>query len=541
MARFAGRKLYVLIAIGIAAVVGVALGLHIYGSGGAGDGPAVSAAKPAGTRRRVAEDKNAEPAVSVLRSALAGSWYPEDPETLRKQIAGFFEKAQAEPIENVVGLILPHAGYSYSGPTAAAAVKTIAVKYDRIVVIGPSHRTPLEEVLSVPRVTHYETPLGRVPLDVEFIEKLLKYPVFQNVPQTHKYEHSVQIELPLLQYKQKDFKLVPIVAGTCSFETVRKAADILKGLIDAKTLVVASSDFTHYGAGYGYVPFTRDIPEQIKKLDMGAYELIEALDAKGFYDYRFRTGATICGFIPISILLSMVGRQDVQAHLVGYTTSGQKEGDYSRSVSYLSVAFSGTWTDAPAVEPPAGISQLSEQDKEQLLALARKTIAYALDHRKIPDVSQLGIEVAEHLKVPRAAFVTLKKGGELRGCIGDIFPRQPLYRSVLSNAINAAFADRRFKPLAKDELEQMTIEISALTPPQAVDSYQEIRIGTDGAVLNKSGHSAVFLPQVAPEQGWTTEQMLTQLSLKAGLGPDDWKSGASFLVFQAEVFGEERK
>ena len=484
--------------------------------------------------------KSAEPAKNVVNSPLAGSWYPADANTLKKQIDGLFEKASVTSIDNVIALILPHAGYQYSGPTAAMALKSIDRKYKRVVIIGPSHRVPMEEVLSVSRATAYKTPLGQVPLDVEFINKLLKFPIFQNVPGTDEYEHSVQIEVPLLQHCLEGFKLVPIVAGQCSTETIGKAAGILSSLIDNETLVIASSDFVHYGPNYDYVPFKQDIPEQLKKLDMGAFEHISKLDGPGFYDYRRKTGATICGYVPITILLTMLDKS-AEAHLVNYATSGQEAGDYTNSVSYLSVAFTGAWQIRPQTQQQNTTSALTEEDKKQLLLLARKTMVYALKNRKVPEASDLGIEISDAMRPARAAFVTLNKNGALRGCIGDIFPRQPLYKSVMINAINACVNDRRFPPVSQDELKDITIEISALTVPASIDSTDQIRIGTDGVVLNKNGRSAVFLPQVAPEQGWDVEQMLTQLSRKAGLSPDAWKQGASFLVFQADVFGENEK
>jgi AmmeMemoRadiSam system protein A len=212
--------------------------------------------------------------------------------------------------------------------------------------------------------------------------------------------------------------------------------------------------------------------------------------------------------------------------------------DYTNSVSYVAAAFYGAW---PPAQPPAAQAangSLSAEDKKILLSLARKTILYALDKKRVPEPADLRITPSEAVKVPRAAFVTLKKHGELRGCIGDIFPQRPLYKSVIANAIYAAFADRRFPQLQKDECKEIKIEISALTPPSPVASAQAIRIGTDGMVLNKDGRSAVFLPQVAPEQGWDLETTLANLSMKAGLAPDAWKDGASFQVFQAEVFGE---
>lgn len=475
----------------------------------------------------------------VLRSLLAEmGWYPGDAETLNKHIEGFFKKADVKSKDNVIALILPHAGYRYSGRTAVDALKTAGKKYKRIVVIGPSHRVHMEEVLSVPRVTHYETPLGEIPLDVEFINELLKYSMFQNIPRTHKYEHSVQIELPLLQHIQQDFRLVPIVAGQCSLETISRAGTILRSLVDEETLVIASSDFVHYGRNYNYVPFTENVPEQIKKLDMGAYEHIAGLDSKGFLEYKQKTGATICGYIPVAILLSMLD-DGVKAELTKYTTSGELTGDFSSSVSYLSVTFCGTWGNYSKVEPRTNNPALTGEDKKQLLTLARKSIVHFLQNRQLPDASELGVTISDAMRVPRAAFVTFKKNSHLRGCIGDIFPRQPLYKSVITNAINAGVNDRRFLPVTKEECSDITIEISALTVPGPVASPDEIRIGIDGVVLNKDGRSAVFLPQVAPQEGWDVNQTLTRLSLKAGLPADAWKKDASFLTFQAVVFGEE--
>ena len=480
-------------------------------------------------------------------------WYTSDAEALNKEIAGYYQKAEAKPINNVIAMILPHAGYRFSGQIAVRALKTTDKKYDRIIVMGPSHTTYMEEMLSVPRVTHYETPLGQIALDVDFINKLLEYPMFRSMPYAHKDEHSVQIELPLLQYNRKDFKFVPIVAGQCSLETIRKAGSVLKNLVDENTLVISSSDFIHYGPRFSYVPFRDNVAEQIKKVDMGAYEHIANLDCEGFVNYKQKTGATICGHVPIAILLSML-QKPVEPHLIEYSTSGELTGDYTHSVSYLSVVFSGVWPKSSDIAPKSGNENLSENDKKQLLALARKTISCYLKDKQVPQPSELGITISEAMKIPRAAFVTLKKDALvqksveekpqevslLRGCIGDIFPRRPLYKSVIGNAINAAVNDRRFRPVTIDECNDITIEISALTAPKPISSADEIRIGIDGIVLNKEGRSAVFLPQVATEQGWDLNETLTNLSRKAGLTGDAWKQGASFLVFQAVVFGEER-
>lgn len=483
----------------------------------------------------------AEPVVkkTVVTSPLGQmGWHAADADGLKKQVEGFFKNADVQPADDIIALISPHAGYAYSGQTAAFGVKAAKGKYTRIIVIGPSHHVGMQDVLSVPRVTDYKTLLGEIPLDTEFIGKLLKHKIFQDIPPAYEAEHSVFAQLPLLQYQFGDFKLVPIVAGQCSPETVQKAAEILKSLVDKNTLVVASSDFTHYGPNYGYIPFTQNIPAELKKLDMGAYDYIAKQDGAGFLKYCDETGATICGRVPIAILLSMLPA-DTKRTLLKYTTSGEITGDYTNSVSYFSIAFHGQWQKQPNVEPAKTDAELTQEDYQNLLLLARKSIEFYLKNKQVLPPEQIGINLTDAIKVPRAAFVTLKIGSNLRGCIGEIFPSQSLYKSVIVNAINAAVKDRRFQSVTKDELSTIKIEISALTVPHTIDSYNQIRLGTDGIILEKDGRMALFLPQVATEQKWTLAETLTQLSLKAGLPADAWREGAKFQVFQAEVFGEE--
>ena len=481
---------------------------------------------------------SAKASETIIKSEIAGSWYPADANQLKKQIEELFQKAEGKPIDNVIALILPHAGYQYSGPTATAAIKSINCKYKRVIVIGPSHQFPMEDFFAVPKAAAFQTPLGRIPIDTEFVDNLLKYEQFKNLPQVLQIEHSVQIELPLLQNRFGDFKLVPIVAGQCSLTTISKAANILKGLIDQDTLIIASSDFTHYGASYGYVPFKDNIPAKIKELDMGAYKYIEQPDYEAFIKYIQKTGATICGYIPISVLVAML-EKDSKVQLINYQTSGQLTNDYSTSVSYLGIAISGRWREGFKIASPSPVQGLSEKDKTNLLKLARNTILFYLKNKRVPLTAELKIEITRPMEQIQAAFVTLNKNKELRGCIGEILPTQTLYKSVMANAINAAVNDYRFKPVALSECNDITIEISALTTPKSIASYKDIRIGTDGIILQKNGKSAVFLPQVAPEQKWGIEETLNNLSVKAGLAPQDWKQGASFFVFQAIVFGEK--
>ncbi len=484
-----------------------------------------------------------EQAKKVLHSSLAGSWYPAQPEKLKTMLTDYIQKADPPPLTNICALILPHAGYRYSGHVAAYGVKLLqGHTFKRVIILGPSHRVAMPNVLSLPDATHYATILGEIPLDQAFMDALLTYPEFRRVSGVHEQEHSVQMELPLLQQVLPRFQLVPIVAGQLTPEVAKRAAEILRTLIGPETLVIASSDFTHYGPAYGYLPFRDHVAENIRKIDMDAFSFIRKKDATGFITRVHQEGYTICGRDAITILLNMLP-QDAQAHLLKYDTSGAMLGDYTNSVSYIAAAFTGQWPRHSATRDPAAVSAvLSDSEKTALLELARQTIAYTLSHGYPPSEQEIPVTITKGMRQKMGAFVTLTKNGELRGCIGEIIPRRPLYQAVMAEAVNAAFHDPRFPPLRKKELAQVHIEISAYDKaPVPVKSYHDIQLGRHGIVLEKNGHRALFLPQVAVEQGWDLEETLRHLSLKANLPPDAWKEGTSFSVFEAIVFGEDEK
>jgi len=488
------------------------------------------------------------PEKKVLRSRLAGSWYPGTKNLLTASINGYLMKATGEQLEPVMALIMPHAGYEYSGQTAAYALRQIRnVRYKKVIVIGPSHRQPMRNYCSVPDATHYETPLGQVPLDLECIARLRSNPkYFQSVPDAHAWEHSVQIQVPLLQRMQKNFTLVPVIAGQLDDKATLAIAEILKEEMDNETLLVISSDFTHYGANYGYRPFTADIPANLEKLDMSVFEPILKKDMIGLYRKLDMTQATVCGRCPLGIMLAMLP-ENAEVHLLNYDTSGRITGDFSSSVSYIAAAVTGLWEPN---KPPAGRQRakaktasetreaLTAKDRQNLLKLARSAIEYYLEHKSAPAEAQLQIEITPGMKQTLGAFVTLKRGGDLRGCIGEIVPRREIYKAVIEQAVNAAVFDSRFPPVHRDELLLLSVEISALLPPRPVKSYSDIEIGKHGIVLKKGLRQAVFLPQVAPEQGWTLEETLSNLAIKAGLPADAWKKDAEFMVFEAIVFHE---
>jgi AmmeMemoRadiSam system protein A len=208
----------------------------------------------------------------------------------------------------------------------------------------------------------------------------------------------------------------------------------------------------------------------------------------------------------------------------------------------MSIMFTGEWRAKAMSEEKTENGKkvtLDSQDKELLLKLAGKTLEYYMKNNKMPAPEELGIKITDGMKQVMGAFVTLHKNGRLRGCIGEIIPRRPLYQAVMAQAVNSALRDWRFPQVTEKELPEIDFEISALSPSKPVDSYNDIVIGKNGMTIYKNGRSAVFLPQVAPEQGWGLAETLTHLSVKAGLPPDAWKEGAKFTVFEAIVFGEK--
>jgi len=502
--------------------------------------PPVVEPEPVATPPPVAKEQPV--ARDVLESSLAGRWYTDDPSQLATDLQAYLDQVEPEPPGPVRALILPHAGYRWSGRVAAYGVRQVAGRtFRRVVVLGPSHRSGIENVVSVPAATHYATPLGEVALDLEFIAALRRHPIVQCITPVHASEHSVQIQVPLLQHALGAFRLVPIVIGNLDPETSRAFAEILRGLIDPQTLVIASSDFTHYGSNYGYRPFEKDLAANIERLDMGALKTIEKSDDEAFRAYIEETGATICGRRAISVLLAMVG-PDAEARLLRYDTSGRQTGDHTNSVSYMAIAIPGVWPDAAPVAAPDSRQTLSEADRERLLDLARRTLAYVFEHQSYPTPEQLGIEITAPMKVPGGAFVTLHKGGRMRGCRGQVYPSTPLYRTVMIQTVQSALYDSRFRQTRVDELPALHLTISVLTQPRPVESVEKIVLGKHGIILRKGQRSALYLPQVAPEQGWNLVQTLASLCRKAGLPSDAWKDrGASFHVFEAEVFGEPER
>ncbi len=480
----------------------------------------------------------------VRPSALAGRWYPADADSLRKEVDNYLATASREtyPKQRLFALISPHAGYTYSGLAAAYGYNHLREQnIHRIVILAPSHYASYKGV-SIPDVTHYETPLGKVSVDRAMVKKLWRNPLFSTVPEAHTQEHSLEIQLPMLQRVMGDFSLVPMVLGQVEKEEFKEIAHAIRPFLDEKTLVIVSSDFTHHGPRFDYVPLKNGLKTGLRKLDGGAVERIIAKDFEGFWEYKQNTGATICGFVPIAVLLNLLPG-NVQGRMLHYYTSGDLTGDFQNSVSYVSLAFYeggiGGVRREKAEDILSGSGPLNEREQKNLLTISRKVLDEVINTRQYPVISPQHYDFTPRLMADRGVFVTLKKHEELRGCIGSIIGRGPLFLSTIRNTVNSAVRDYRFPPVSKEELSSIDIEISVLTPPEQISGARDFIVGKHGIILKKDGKQAVFLPQVATEQGWNREKTLTQLALKAGLPDNAWKEGARFYVFEAQVFGEK--
>ena len=463
----------------------------------------------------------------------AGNFYESNPERLKQNLAFTFEKAKSRRINHVVALISPHAGYVYSGETAASAYKQLypEKKYENIFLIGSSHTMYLAGA-SVYTAGDYITPLGKVPVNIKLAKKLIdKNPNFRFEPKAHLREHSLENQLPFLQYYlKKSFKIVPIIIGTNDKEKLKSIAATLKPYLNGHNLFVVSSDFSHY-------PRYRDAQQADSTTAQGILSgdpdtFLKALQTNKQHHYPGLV-TSACGWTSILTLLYIThGAPETTYIPIQYRNSGDVSGgDKSRVVGYF--AFAVTQNNSKETK-----DFLSFRDKKMLLKIARITIESYLSRGIIPEID--ADTLPENLKVRSGAFVTLNKNHRLRGCIGRFITDEPLYRVVQQMAVAAAVQDPRFPPVQPADLKSIEIEISVLTPLKKIKSIDEIRLGRDGIYIKKGNKSGTFLPQVASETGWSKEEFLGHCARdKAELGWNGWKD-ADIYTYQAIVFDESQ-
>ncbi len=469
----------------------------------------------------------------VHESPYAGSWYPGDPAELEQLLARTFAGSEARTGRCAVpcpaGFVVPHAGLVYSGTVAAAAWRQIRVAQPaRVVLIGFSHRGG-PRGCSLPAVERYRTPAGDVSVDLEAVQQLAACGAFRCVPEAAVCDHSVEIQLPLLLHAAPRAKCVPVYVSRISAEEMQAAATALAALAREGAVLVASSDFTHFGRSFGYMPFPADdsTGERLRDLDEDTIRAASSLRPGMFLESVRASGSTVCGVEPISLLLAALDRLqcdsgEIYQETLDYQTSGEISGDYSHCVSYAALGYF-----------PHRSFELSRSDQDILLASARETLARYLETGERRPVSPRA--VSEGLDRRATAFVSLHCQGQLRGCVGRRSAREPLAMTVPELALSAALDDSRFQPVSPGET-GFDIEISILSPMKLIPDRSAFRVNEHGALLEAGYRHGLLLPQVASERNWSAEQFFDALARKTGVSQGVYTdSGTRLSVFRAQI------
>lgn len=486
---------------------------------------------------------------------FAGSWYQAEADKLDRDMQAYAGYAapvlekQLRDKRQILAIVAPHAGYMYSGKTAACSYLPLKGKgIKRVFLLGPSHYKGFHGA-ALTRDKAFATVYGELKCDTEILDDLKDNILFQDQTEAHHQEHSLEMQLAFVRATFGDVKIVPLLIGKLDnvYEAEYIAGELSSHLRDGD-LIVVSSDFTHIGPRFAYQPFEgdKDWRAELKEMDMEAAGYLERRDLDGFFQFYKRTDDTICGIYSLFVMLALLP-SDARGTLLDYSTSQTHTAeDDDNSVSYMSLVFSSDKSWSELSSKSQKMVPLSQEEKEVMLRIARRTLEVFVRTGRSPSLEEiereLNIVVPSRLNIPHGVFVTLYKrdSGQknLRGCIGYIFPIKSLCQGIVDNTISAASKDPRFLPVAPSELESLTIDINVLTAPHKVASYKDIVIGEDGILLKARGRQSVFLPSVATEFGWGVEETLTQLSLKAGLSAEAWRQDARFEVFRSESFEE---
>ena len=473
----------------------------------------------------------------------AGRFYEGNPLRLSHEVDSFLAlHAKDKQYENVAALIVPHAGYYFSGNVAAAAYMSIPKdkRYQRIFLLGPSHHEWLDGASVNSEADYYATPLGQVRVDRETARKLVttdltdgtdSSSVFFYRPEAHDREHCLEVQLPFLQRRLEDVPpIVPIIISTNDYEKLQRIAEVLKPYFTDENLFIVSSDFSHYPSY-----------ENACKVDARTGKAVESGDVEEFIatlEANARSGisnlaTSACGELAIMTLMLMMDSRYEVKHLLYQNSGDIDDHDPNRVVGYHAFAILRGLPLAPSEERgnSDGFS-LSNEEKRMLKKIAYDSIKDSLDGKPI----QLPSPNTSHLSSKCGAFVSLHKQGHLRGCIGHFGEDVALHEVVARMARAAAFEDPRFMPVTRDELDDIDIEISVLTPMRRIQSLDEFELHRHGIYIRRGYRSGTFLPQVADEVNWTKEEFVGHCSQdKAGLGWDGWRD-AELYVYEAIVF-----
>ena len=473
---------------------------------------------------------NGQTSVPVVRPATqAGRFYESDARLLSHEVDSLLARhAQRSDDEDVAALIVPHAGYYFSGNVAASAYARLnpEKKYKRIFLLGPSHHEWLDGVSVNGEVDYYATPLGDVKVDRETARQLIKTDsVFSCQPKAHDREHCLEVQLPFLQRHLGEVPpIVPIIISTNDFSKLKRMAEVLKPWFTEENLFIISSDFSHYPSYEDAYEVDTKTGEAVASGDVEQF--IATIEANARSGKR-NLATSACGEFPIITLMLMLNGQYQVKHIMYQNSGDIGDHDHSRVVGYHSFAFIRNGQTRTNTE-----FTLSYEEKQMLKKIAYTSIKDSLNGKPI---SMFNLQ-SSILNQKCGAFVSLHKQGRLRGCIGHFGEDVPLHEIVAEMARAAAFEDPRFPPVHREELGDIDIEISVLTPMRRIQSLDDFQLHKHGIYIRKGYRSGTFLPQVADEVNWTKEEFVGHCSQdKAGLGWDGWRD-AELYVYEAIVF-----
>lgn len=485
----------------------------------------------------VQEEKKVEPAVSpvaakaerapvelrsgpkeVRPTSVAGSFYPGEPGELYAQVERYLDLAPRLGLRGVHAILVPHAGYVYSAEVAAASFREVSPEFRRVFLLAANHNG--RAAISGPSilgVTHYAIPGAEVPLDA-VADGLMKLALFDEVPLAHQ-QHMIELELPFLHYLRgrpdpPDYTIVPMIVGRMGLERVEELAGVLDRYVADDTLFVFSVDLSHFHDD-----------ETARRLDGDSVQAVLAGDLEAL------ARVTTDGNHVLQTMVALARRRGWEPTLLMMRNSGDVSGDRKRVVGYASIVYHDPFT-------------LTDEEQEALLAFARATVEAQVETGHAPEADEDWLTAFPIFRMPRGVFVTLKKDGRLRGCIGQLTPTGPLHDAIRDAAIGAAVRDTRFRPVTEDELGELRYSISILGPPSRVvvdrpEQYLDVlRSEIDGVILVHAGRRSTFLPQVWKEIP-DPEEFLSRLCLKQGSPADAWRSPDTAIYrYGAFVFGE---
>jgi AmmeMemoRadiSam system protein B/AmmeMemoRadiSam system protein A len=430
----------------------------------------------------------------IREPAVAGQFYPGSATQLRKMIRSMVDE-DAEKVD-AIGLVLPHAGFVYSGPVVGAVLSRVQMK-TTAVILCPNH-TGRGKLFSLMAAGAWKTPLGQVDIDAELARGVLEGSTYlEEDAAAHAYEHAVEVQLPFLQYFKPDIKIVPIVLAQANIETYREIGrEIARAVLslNRETVIIASSDMTHY-----------ESQDSAREKDARAVQAILQLDEEELIRRVTKFDITMCGYGPAAVMIAAAkGLGARRAELVKYLTSGDASGDFASVVGYAGIM----------VMPMSPIA-----------SLAKRTVEMYVSEGKLPDVEELTPEMRQRAGV----FVSIHKQGALRGCIGTFEPQsENVAAEVVANSISSSTRDPRFPPIRKSELKDLEYSVDILTSPVPVKDKKDLDPKKYGLIVECGWRRGLLLPDL--EGVDTVDQQIDICCQKAGITPGEPSNLYSFEV-----------